>query len=275
MLGLDAGIAHYRCMNGDIPSMSVVGTADDVPTLVAVGAAIAIAASLAHEAFGHGVGCLADGGTVTLLTFLVFRCAGAGVLADGGGPIGAFVVAALCLILSRRFRGNPSVTSLFGYALSIQTMLWVCAQMVREGIDGGDDWGHVATDLSWTPAWHIAVIAMGLIGYAITVRVAARLGVAFARGRPARLLIPYASASIFAVAFGALWHGDRAASALDGFLSFGVAPLGYLLAIRTVAEATDASPLPSIDQSRSWLSSVAIIGTVFALTIARGVGRLA
>jgi hypothetical protein len=255
--------------------MKVERIADDVPTLIAIGAAVAIAASLAHEAFGHGVGCLADGGTVTLLTFLVFRCAGAGVLADGGGPVGAFVVADLCLILLRRFRPSPSIASLFGYALGVQTMLWVCAQMVRDGIDGSDDWGHVASDLGWTPAWHLVVIAIGLIGYVLTIRVAAGLGVALARGRPARLLIPYGSACLFAVTFGALWHGDRAASALDGFLSFGAAPLGHLLAIRAVAQATDAPPLPAIGQSRLWLWSVAIIATVFALTVAKGIGRLA
>jgi hypothetical protein len=250
-------------------------SADDMPTLVAVGAAVAIAASLAHEAFGHGIGCLADGGTVTLLTFLVFRCAGAGVLADGGGPVGAFAVASACLVLLRLVRPKPSVASLFVYALGVQMMLWVCAQMIREGIDGSDDWGHVATGLGWTPSWHMAVIVIGVIGYTISVRVAASLGVALARGRPDRLLIPYVSTCLFAVAFGALWHGDRAASALDGFLSFGAAPIGYLLAIRAVAQATGLPPLPPLVQNRSWLIGVAIIATVFALTIARGVGRLA
>ena len=255
--------------------MNAVKTADDVPTLVAVGAAVAIAASLAHEAFGHGLGCLADSGTVTLLTFLVFRCAGAGVLMDVGGPLGAFAVAALCLTKLRLFRLKASVATLFTYAMGVQTMLWVCAQMVREGIDGSDDWGHVATGLGWRAGWHFSAIAIGIIGYVFTVRIAANLGVSLARGRPVRLLIPYASAAFFAVGFGALWHGDRAASALDGFLSFGVAPLGYLLAIRAVAGATDMPPLPAFGQSRSWLWGVAIIGTAFALVIARGVGPLA
>ena len=255
--------------------MNAARSTDDVPTLIAIGAAVAITASLAHEAFGHGVGCLADGGTVTLMTFLVFRCAGAGVLADGGGPVGAFLVAALCLILVRRFRPIPSIASLFGYALGVQTMLWVCAQMVREGIDGGDDWGHVATDLTWAPAWHVIVIAFGVVGYAGTIRAAARLGVYLARGRPVRLLVPYVSACLFATAFGALWHGDSATSALDGFLSFGMAPLGYLLAIRAVARATGEPFLPPLERSYAWLVSVAVIAATFALTIARGIGRLA
>lgn len=249
--------------------------ADDAPTLVAVGAAVAVAASLAHEAVGHGVGCLADGGTITLLTFLVFRCEGAGVLADGGGPVGAFVVAALCLVLARRRRAAPSAGRVFVFALGVQTMLWVCAQTMREGLDGGDDWGHVARDLAWPPAWGAVAVAIGLAGYAATVRLAARPGVALARGRPARLLIPYASACLFAVAFGALWSGDRAGSALDAFTSFGVAPLGYLLVIRAAARAPDAPPLPPIARDRAWIVGTLAVAVAFGLTIARGVGRLA
>jgi hypothetical protein len=256
-------------------AMSAESANDDVPTLVAVGAIVAICASLAHHALGHGVGCLFDRGTVTLITFMVFRCEGAGVLTDGGGPVGAFVVASLCLITLRQRRPKPSVASLFAYALGVQMMLWVCAQMVRQGIDGSDDWGHVARGLGWPPEWHTAAIAIGLIGYGVTIRIAATLGTPLARGRPARLLIPYASACLFAVVFGALWHGDRAASALDGFLSFGVASLGYVLAIRVVARARTTSDTPAIGRSSVWLAVAGVVGCVFALTIAQGVGGLA
>jgi hypothetical protein len=236
---------------------------------------VAICASLAHEAFGHGVGCFADGGTVTLLTFLVFRCEGAGVLTDAGGPVGAFLVASLCLITLHQLKPKASVRSLFVYTLGAQMMLWVFAQMIREGMDGSDDWGHVARALGWQPAWHFAAIAIGLIGYGATVRIAATLGTPLAQGRPTRLLIPYASTCIFAVIFGAMWHGDRAASALDGFLSFGVAPLGYLLAIRVVARARATPDSVAIGRSGVWLVVVGVIGSIFALTIAQGVGRLA
>jgi hypothetical protein len=84
---------------------------DDVPTLVAIGAAVALVASLAHEVLGHGLGCAFDGGTITLITFFVFRCDGGGVLADGGGPVGAFVVALACLLASWRLRPRLSVAS--------------------------------------------------------------------------------------------------------------------------------------------------------------------
>jgi hypothetical protein len=255
--------------------MSVEIAKDDIPTLIVVGGIVAICASLAHEAFGHGLGCLADGGTVTLLTFLVFRCEGAGMLTDAGGPVGAFLVAFLCLITLHRLKPKPSVASLFAYALGIQMMLWVFAQMLREGVDGSDDWGHVAGALGWPQAWHLAAIAIGLIGYGATIRIAITLGASLAGKRPSRLLIPYASACIFAVFLGAMWHGDRAASALDGFLSFGVAPLGYLLAIKVVARVGTMPDTAAIGRNRAWLVVAGVVGCIFALTIAQGVGRLA
>ena len=255
--------------------MTVARHADDVPTLVAIGAGVAVAASLAHEALGHGLGCVADGGTVTLLTFLLFRCAGAGVLADGGGPVGAFLVAAACLAAVHALRPRPAAPSLFLFALGIQTMFWVCAQMVREGIDGADDWGHVARDLAWPHWWHGVVVAIGAAGYAAAIRIAAISGRRLAEGRPERLLIPYAATAASAVFFGALWHGGRTASALDGLLSFGVAPLGYLLAIGAIAR-DDAPPRSgAIRPDRVWQLGAVLACLAFALTIARGVGRLA
>ena len=260
---------------GKLPyrGMTIEKTHDDVPTLIAVGALVAICASLAHEALGHGVGCVADGGRVTLITFLVFRCDGAGVLADGGGPAGAFLVACVCLIVLYRSRPEPTLARLFTYALGVQLSFWVGAQMVREGFDGSDDWGHVAHDLGWAAGWHAGVIAVGIIGYGATVRIAAKLGEPLAQGQPARLLIPYASTCMFAVAFGAMWHGGRAVSALDGFLSFGIASLGYLLAIR-VASRKACQDRIIISRNWLWLTAVTFIGCIFALTIARGVGQL-
>lgn len=255
--------------------MNVQSNRDDIPSLIAIGAMVAICASLAHEAFGHGVSCMVDGGTVTLLTFMIFRCEGAGVFVDAGGPVGAFLVASLCLISLRQLRPKPSFASLFAYALGIQMMLWVWASMARQGIDGSDDWGYVAQQLGWGPGWRVAAITIGVIGYGFTIRIAAILGTPLASGRPERLLIPYASTCIFAVVFGAMWHGDRVESALDGFLSLGVAPLGYLLAIRAVARARTMPDTAAIGRSGVWLAVAGVTVIIFTLTIAQGVGRLA
>jgi hypothetical protein len=152
-------------------------------------------------------------------------------------------------------------------------MLWVFAQLVSEGVDGSDDWGYVARDLGWPSAWHAIAIAAGAIGYVSTLRIAVALGRPLASGRPARLLIPWASTAVVAVLLAALWQGGAAASASDAFLSFGVAPLGYLFAIRALAREPAAPDI--LRRSVAWLAGVAIALVLFALTIAQGVGRLA
>jgi hypothetical protein len=50
---------------------------DDLPTVVAAGVLTATLAALCHETLGHGLGCLAVGGRITLLTSIWFRCHGA------------------------------------------------------------------------------------------------------------------------------------------------------------------------------------------------------
>jgi len=209
-----------------VDSPRVDGERDDTLTLVAVGLLVAVVGSLAHEALGHGLGCYADHGSITLITFLVFRCRGAGVLADGGGPIGAFAVAVSALILFRALKPKVSVLRLFLLTFGLIVLFWFAAQMVREGIDGSDDWGHVARGLGWPPAWKVAAIVVGVSIYAATMEIAARLAGPFAAGRPLRLAIPWASTCVGAVVLGALWHGDSLASAIDGFMTFGLAPLG-------------------------------------------------
>lgn len=248
---------------------------DDVPTLVAIGALVSIVAALAHELLGHGLGCAADGGTVTLLTYLVFRCQGAGLLADGGGPVAAFALAAAAWLFLARRRDRRSATALFLFALGAQTLLWVFAQMVREAIDGSDDWGHVARDLNWPAWWHPVLAVTGVAGYLLTLRLGTPLARAVAAGRPWRLLHPYWAAALSAVLLGALWQGDRGGSALDAFLSFGLAPLGYLLVIRAVARDAPAAAGGVIGRQPAWIAGAAVLWIGFALTVARGVGRLA
>jgi hypothetical protein len=248
---------------------------DDLLTLIAIGAALAVCASLAHEWLGHGTGCVIDGGTVTLLTFLVFRCDGGGALADGAGPIGAFLAAAACLAALWRLRPGPAVGSLFAYAFGIEVMLWVWGQLIRQAADGSDDWGHVARDLGWPPMWHAAAIVIGVGLYGLTVRLAIALGRPLIQGRPSRVVIPYVSAAMLAVILGGLWHGGRAASALDGLLSFGVAPFGMLLAIRGLVRLPAADRPEPIRGAPALLMVIAAACLAFALTIARGIGRLA
>lgn len=240
--------------------------------LVAMGVLISIVASSAHEAMGHGVGCAIDGGHVTLITFLVFRCAGAGTLADGGGPVGVLLVGCTALALAHVFRSKALAGRLFLLNLSAIALFWVCGQAIEEAFDGSDDWGHVAIDLGWPSYWQWMLGLAGVSGYIITMRMVGRLGSVLANGRPVRMLLPYAAATLSAIVLGALWHGGRVASALDGFLSFGVAPVGYLLIARRLAH-NPASP-NAVSRSVGFVIFVAATWLAFAMTVAKGLGPL-
>lgn len=112
----------------------------------------------------------------------------------------------------------------------------------------------------------------GLLGYIITMRIVGRMGSVLASGRPARLLVPYAAATLSAVVLGAFWHGDRAASMLDGLLSFGVAPIGLLL---TAKRLTPMKPAPELVSRRvGFVIFAGVAWLAFALIVAKGLGPL-
>lgn len=248
--------------------------ADDPLTLIALGVAAVLLAALTHEFLGHGLACLAERGRITLLTLLVFRCDGAGVLTDGAGPVAVLLVgwAVLGTLLIRR-SAPPGSGSLFLLILAMLLVFWAPAQAVREAIDGSDDWGHVARDLNWPPPWHGVVAVAGVLLYVLAVRAMIAAAIRIVPGRPLRLVLPYVAAAITGTTLAALWHGDRIGSAIDAALTFGATPLGALLAVSAAARRSPAG-MP-IARQWLWIGAVSAALLLFALTIARGVGPLA
>jgi hypothetical protein len=65
--------------SSSIAASGTIVASDDLITGVAVGV-LATLAAVCHETLGHGVGCILDGGRITLLTSIYVRCAGATAL---------------------------------------------------------------------------------------------------------------------------------------------------------------------------------------------------
>ena len=249
------------------------GMRDDWVVLAMLGTLVAIVGSVAHEAIGHGLGCALDGGTVTLLTFLVFRCDGAGWVADGGGPAGALIVGCLALILLQRSRPTNALCKLLLFTVASMLLFWFFAQMVKEAFDGSDDWGHVARDLSWPSQWHMVAAIVGALGYWMTFRVLRHAAVSVIDGRRLRLVVPYLGAALCAPILGALWHGGVLASAVDGLMTFAVAPFGHLLLLFFI-ERNDGGVGELIRRSRAFIGTTLVIVVFFAAVVAPGLGRL-
>ena len=71
---------------------------DDIPTALAAGILAATLAAVVHETVGHGMGCLTDGGMITVLTSIWFRCQGAAGLTVAAGPVASAVVGLVTLL---------------------------------------------------------------------------------------------------------------------------------------------------------------------------------
>ncbi|UPG90716.1 hypothetical protein L2Y96_02785 [Luteibacter aegosomaticola] len=270
----EAALIEPRGMMGRAPkSIRALCTGrDDWAVLASIGMLVVMIGSVAHEVIGHGLGCALDGGTITLVTFLVFRCDGASWLADGGGPIGAFAVGCFALLIAHVSRTGSGLLRLSSFTVASVLLFWVFAQMVREAFDGSDDWGHVARDLHWPSEWHLFVAVIGVIGYVLTLRLMRQLAVSIVDGQPPRLIIPYLAAALSAPLLGALWHGGATASALDGFLTFAIAPFGHLMLLTSIDRKR--APEGAISRNHAFVGVALITFVLFAVLIAPGLGRL-
>ncbi len=248
------------------------GMRDDWVVLAMLGTLVTIVGSVAHEAIGHGLGCALDGGTVTLLTFLVFRCDGAGWVADGGGPVGALIVGGLALVSLNRSRAKNPLYRLALFTVASMLLFWFFAQMVKEAFDGSDDWGHVARDLSWASQWHMVAATVGISGYWLTLRFLRHAAVSVIDGRRLRLIVPYLGAALTAPLLGALWHGGVLASAVDGLMTFAVAPFGHLLLLFFIKRNDVVGEL--IRRSHAFIGTTLVLLVLFAAVVAPGLGRL-
>ena len=70
-----------------------------------------------------------------------------------------------------------------------------------------------------------------------------------------------------------MWQPAPLRSALEGFLTLGVAPLGLLAAARRAArDAGNTLPIP---RSWPWITASAVVFIIFLAVQARGLGPLA
>jgi hypothetical protein len=246
---------------------------DDLATLTALGVLAATVAAFAHEWVGHGGMCLARGGEITLLTSVIFRCQGGGAVTDLAGPLGGLAcgLAAFALIKLER----SASFRLFLLTTGAIALFWYFGQLAESAVIGAGDWGFAAKALDWPAFWRPVAVVLGVGGYLLTVALATREARVLAGGDGAarRLLVPYLAAAASAVIAGALWDNDRAGSTWEGLLAVGIAPLGYLWAVRFALRTPGGEAV--IPRSWPWIVVAAALFLAFCLTAGLGLGRLA
>jgi hypothetical protein len=252
-------------------SHSTASFSSDAVTVIAVGVLAATLATLCHETVGHGLGCFAAGGHVTLLTSIWFRCSKGSAIADMGGPMGNLAAGALAVALLRYTR--PSLTVrllllLFG-ALSL---FWFTAQLTFESLTHKhEDWYSVL-QVGWQPVG--AVVGIG--GYVLVGRLFSAINRKHGGSDSLAIRLAYAAAAASAVIAGLMWRPEPFRSALEEFLVLGIAPLGLQRIAWHSGRGTGidmgAGPVP---RSWVWISVCAVVFGLFLFIQARGLGSMA
>lgn len=257
-------------------------SADDVTTLISIGAIAAVLAMIAHETLGHGAGCVAVGGHVTLLTSIWFRCLGATWFTDIAGPLGNIAAVVAVMLAWRAWPRWSGGTRVFLVLFAGINLFWFIGQLLYSAALDVDDLALVARAWGWPPLWRAVAIVAGVVAYACGVRAMTRLVRALAAAGDVegvlrrRVGIAYAAAAACAVLMGLLWARDPWGSAFTGFLAVGAAPVGLwratLAAERTAAGAARGE---RVARSAAWIVAGVVVCIAFAWLQARGIGSLA
>jgi hypothetical protein len=246
---------------------------DDAATVVAAGILAATLAAVCHETLGHGLGCIIDGGRITLLTSIWFRCQGATSLTDAGGPLASLIAGLLTFALVRR-SAPGRVTRFVLILFAAYSLFWFAGQLIDHAIINGDDWGIIARRQGWPWLWRPIAVATGVAAYAATLGLAHNvLGRTDAPGRRA-IRLAYAAGAVSAVVAGLMWQPEPVRSAVEGFLTLGVAPLGLLAAAYWAARGAGIAAAPIV-RSWNWIAISAAVYVIFLLVQGRGLGPLA
>lgn len=244
--------------------------------VIAVGVLAATLATMAHETLGHGLACIGIGGHITLLTSIWFRCSKWSAIANAGGPIGNLVAGVAAVALLGRGRPGPRMR-LFLLMVAALSLFCFMGQLALESLTNNhDDWYFTALLMGWPAIWRPVGAVVGIGGYLLVGRwlaaVIHRQGGADARA----IRLAYAAAAASAVIAGFLWRPEPFQSALQGFLAFGVAPLGLLgLARRSGAAAGREVSDESGPGAWIWICVCAVVFGVFLLVQATGRGPMA
>jgi hypothetical protein len=246
---------------------------DDIPTALAAGILAATLAAVIHETLGHGIGCLTDGGTITVLTSIWFRCQGAASLTVAAGPAASLAAGLVTLLLLRRWtlNGAMRLTIMLSAAFNL---FWFAGQLIFHAITNGDTWAIMARMQRWPVWWRPVSAAFGAVCYVAATRAIIRTQTANRKLNWGAILAGYAAGTISAFLAGLMWAPMPIRSALEGLLALGAAPIGLLV----IAAAARREPnAHRIVVARSWIMIVWSVSVyaIFLAVQARGIGSLA
>ncbi len=221
--------------------------------------------------WGHGLGCVIDGGRITLLTSIWFRCHGGNTLTDAGEPIASLVggLAAFALLPAARTNRISRLTLVLFGAFSV---FWFAGQLIDHAVINRDDWAIIARRNHSPAVWRPISIGLGIAVYAGGIALTTAALRQKDAPRPSAVALAYAAGAASAVLAGLMWQPMPLSSALEKFLTLGIAPLGLLIAARR-ARSDPANTAPILG-TWAWIAVTTMVFVIFLLVQGRGIGSL-
>jgi lipid-A-disaccharide synthase-like uncharacterized protein len=256
------------------PSHAAEVTSDNLLTTIAVGVLAYASADVAHHALGHGGACLLLGGRLVSLSSIFVDCTVRGTAVDLAGPLANLVIGLVAIgVMHARTRPLAPAASLFVALVAGFNLLWFMMQMVFSVATATDDFAWAMHEYSVGVPVRIAAIAVGVVGYVLSIRWVARTLAAFAqpRARLARLMWTcWLSAGVVACVT-ALFDRDPVHAIVAHAAPQSLVLAVGLLAVPAVASRAPAAiAAPRIALSAPWLIAAAV--TVLASVVFLGPG---
>lgn len=243
-------------------------------TLIAIASVAFFVADVAHEGLGHGGACLASGGRMLSLSSTYEQCSVRSRWIDAAGPGVGILVALLAFGWLRWARPRSQNMRSFLCLLFAFAIFWNVGYMVYSGLLHRGDWKFVIAGLEPAAVWRAALVAGGVILYAVAMRtLSALLARHFAENdegwRPHTFaLVALTAATLLAAVGGTFDPRGRAiifTDALPSALSsFGLVWVGLVLSRRwpNLRIATPASP--------TWIGVGFVCAAIFVAVLGPG-----
>jgi hypothetical protein len=149
------------------------------------------------------------------------------------------------------------------------SLFWFAAQLIEHPIADRDDWAFIAHRMGWPEIWRPIMVAIGITAYVVTIRWIATILRSDAPSQNA-IRVAYGGAVCSAVIAGLMWRPMPIRSAIEAFLTLGIAPLGLLVANQLVTRSPQNAQL--ITRSWLWIAVSACIFCAFLFVQAPGLG---
>jgi len=241
-------------------------------TIVSMAVLASAAATLVHEALGHGVTAWLRGDQVTELTSNHLSAMRADRWVSAAGTIANAVVGLACL-LAARAAGNRANTRYFLWLVAAFNLLPAAGYFMLSGIFYVGDWAAIIRDLPHQIPLRIAMTIFGAAAYYLCVRVLAFGIRPFIHGNRTYNIVarlPYLAAGLFGCAAGALdplglqlFFTATVAAAFGG-------SSGLLWADTLIPPPNLAPPLTVRPQPIVWALAI-VLGTAYIVFLGRGI----